>query len=192
MTNWIKSLADEAKKENWCIKTFCTTCGSQVFRSSLAIKGCQNGGVSLNPNDIKHSSFGTKKPFLLDLSPLDKKTCVETICKELATLSLNDVQEIEPDPLRLIFLEIYRNNYLKLAKEITSNTPAGNYLRSMEAHSKYVDKQRKIHEINQSPKVVAEKRRIKKELAAKAHVERIAKYIKFSFIKKYWFKFKKK
>ena len=31
-----------------------------------------------------------------------------------------------------------------------------------------------------------------KELAAKAHVERVAKYKRFSFIKKYWFKFKKK
>ena len=176
MPNWIKSLADQSLKEKWCITTFCTTCGSQVFRSSLAIKGCQNGGVSLNPNDIKHSSFGTKKPFLLDLSPLDRKTCVETICKELATLSLNDVQEIEPDPLRLIFLEIYINNYLKLAKEITSNTPAGNYLRSMEVHSKYVDEQRRKQEIDNSPKVVAEKRRIKKELKAKIHAERVKKY----------------
>ena len=46
----------------------------------------------------------------------------------------------------------------------------------MEKHSKYVDEQRRKHEIDNSPKVVAEKRRIKKELKAKAHAERVEKY----------------
>jgi len=30
MTNWIKSLAEEAKKENWCVTWACTTCFSTV------------------------------------------------------------------------------------------------------------------------------------------------------------------
>ena len=93
--------------------------------------------------------------------------------------------------LHVIFGEIYGRNYIKLIKNTLGDSPAGKYLISMEAHSKYVDEQRRKYEINHSPKVVAEKRRIKKELKAKAHVERVAKYKRFSFIKKFWFKLKK-
>ena len=49
-------------------------------------------------------------------------------------------------------------NYNRLIKEILGDSPAGKYLRSMEDHSKYVDEQRRKHAIDNSPKVVAEKR----------------------------------
>ena len=192
MANWIKSLAEEAKKENWCVKWGCTTCGSTVFKSDLTKRCFQNNNIPF-PSIIKpRNKFRSDKPFIIDLLPADIEFCVKAICKELATLSSEDINQIDSRTLHVIFGEIYGRNYIKLIKNTLGDSPAGKYLISMEAHSKYVDEQRRKHEINHSPKVVAEKRRIKKELKAKAHVERVAKYKRFSFIKKYWFIFKKK
>ena len=192
MTNWIESLAEEAKKENWCVKWTCTTCFSTVFKSSLTKRCFQNNNIPF-PSIIKpRNKFRSDKPFIIDLLPADIEFCVKAICKELATLSSEDINQIDSETLHVIFGEIYGRNYIKLIKNTLGDSPAGKYLISMEAHSKYVDEQRRKHEINHSPKVVAEKRRIKKELKAKAHVERVVKYKRFSFIKKYWYKFKKK
>ena len=82
-------------------------------------------------------------------------------------------------------------NLDKLNKDILVDSPAGYYLKSMEAHSKKLNEQRRNDEINNSPKIVEENRRIKKEFKAKAHNERIIRYNKFSFIRKYWSRFKK-
>ena len=194
MSSWIKSLADEAKKENWCVQWACTTCFSTVFKSSLTKRCFQNNNIPF-PSIIKpRNKFRSDKPFIIDLLPADIEFCVKAICKELATLSSEDINQINLDSktIGVIFGEIYGKNYNKLIKEILGDGLAGKYLKSMEEHSKYVDEQRRKHAIDNSPKVVAEKRRIKKELKAKVHVERVAKYKRFSFIKKYWFKFKKK
>ena len=194
MTNWINSLAEEAKKENWCVTWACTTCFSTVFKSSLTKRCFQNNNIPF-PSIIKpRNKFRSDKPFIIDLLPADIEFCVKAICRELATLSSEDINQINLDSktIGVIFGEIYGKNYNKLIKEILGDSPAGKYLKSMEEHSKYVDEQRRKHEIDNSPKVVAEKRRIKKELKAKAHVERVAKYKRFSFIKKIWFKYKNK
>ena len=194
MANWIKSLAEEAKKENWCVKWGCTTCGSTVFKSDLTKRCFQNNNIPF-PSIIKpRNKFRSDKPFIIDLLPADIEFCVKAICRELDTLSSEDINQINLDSktIGVIFGEIYGKNYNKLIKEILGDSPAGKYLKSMEEHSKYVDEQRRKHEIDNSPKVVAEKRRIKKELKAKAHVERVAKYKRFSFIKKIWLKYKNK
>ena len=175
MTNWIKSLAEEAKKENWCVAWGCTTCGSTVFKSNLTKKCFQNNNIPF-PSIIKPGNkFRSDKPFIIDLLPADIEFCVKVICKELATLSSEDI-DIDSKTIGVIIGEIYGRNYNKLIKEILGDSPAGKYLRSMEEHSKYVDEQRMKHEIDHSPKVVAEKRRIKKELKAKIHAERVKKY----------------
>ena len=192
MTNWINSLAEEAKKENWCVTWACTTCFSTVFKSSLTKRCFQNNDIPF-PSIIKsRNKFRSDKPFIIDLLPADIEFCVKAICKELATLSSADIDQIASQTLHVIFGEIYGRNYIKLIKDTLGDSPAGKYLISMEAHSKYVDEQYRKHEINNDPKMLEKKRRIKKELKAKAHVERVAKYKRFSFIKKYWFKFKKK
>ena len=176
MSNWIKSLADEAKKENWCVRWTCTTCFSTVFKSNLAKRCFQNNNVPF-PSIIKpRKKFRSEKPFIIDLLPADIEFCVKAICKELATLSSEDINQIDSETIHVIFGEIYGKSYIKLIKEILGDGPAGKYLRSMEVHSKYVDEQRRKHEIDNSPKAVAEKRRIKKELKAKAHAERVEKY----------------
>ena len=176
MANWIKSLAEEAKKENWCVKWACTTCFSTVFKSSLTKRCFQNNNISF-PSIIKpRNKFRSDKPFIIDLLPADIEFCVKAICEELATLSYEDINQIDSETLHVIFGEIYGRNYIKLIKNTLGDSPAGKYLISMEAHSKYVDEQRRKHEINHSPKMVAEKRRIKKELKAKAHAERVEKY----------------
>ena len=194
MTNWINSLAEEAKKENWCVTWACTTCFSTVFKSSLTKRCFQNNNIP-SPSIIKpRNKFRSDKPFTIDLLPADIEFCVKATCKELATLSSEDINQINLDSktIGVIFGEIYGRNYIKLIKNTLGDSPAGKYLISMEADSKYVDEQRRKQEINHSPKMVAEKRRIKKESAAKAHAERIAKYKRFSFIKKIWFKYKNK
>jgi hypothetical protein len=183
MTNWIKSLAEQAIKENWCVQSGCTTCGSLVFRSSLIKRCFQNNNVAF-PNNIKPSKYRSQNPILVDLFPTDINFCVKAISKELANLNNEDIDEIiKPATLRLIFSEIYGRNYIKLIKDTLSDSPAGKYLISMEAHSKYVDEQRRKHEIDHSPEMVTEKRRKKKELKAKVHAERVAKYKRLSFKK---------
>ena len=133
MTNWIKSLADEAKKENWCVKWACTPCYSEVFRSSL-IKRCFSAGKKrylYNP-----AKFHSNKPFIMQLLPADTEFCVKTICKELVTLSSEDINQIDSETLRVIFGEIYGKDYIKLIKEILGDSPARKFLGSMEEHHK--------------------------------------------------------
>ena len=133
MLNWIKSLADEAKKENWCVKWACSTCNSRDFRSSL-IKRCFSAGKKryLYNSEKIHSN----KPFIMQLLPADIEFCVKTICKELVTLSSEDINQIDSETLRVIFGEIYGKNYIKLIKEILGDSPAGKFLGSMEEHYK--------------------------------------------------------
>ena len=102
------------------------------------------------------------------------------------------MHRIDTGALRIIFQEIYGRIYIKFIHDILGDSPAGYYLKSMENHSKRLEEQYIKHEINNNPKILEENRRIKKEFKAKAHAKRIIKYNKFSFIKKYWFKFKKK
>ncbi len=133
MLNWIKSLADEAKKENWCVKWACTNCYSEVFRSSL-IKRCFSAGKKrylYNP-----AKFHSNKPFIMQLLPADIEFCVKTICKELVTLSSEDINQIDSETLRVIFGEIYGKDYIKLIKEILGDSPARKFLGSMEEHHK--------------------------------------------------------
>ena len=133
MLNWIKSLADEAKKENWCVKWKCSTCYSEVFKSSL-IKRCFSVGKKRYLyNPVK---FHSKKPFIMQLLPADIEFCVKTICKELVTLSSEDINQIDSKTLRVIFGEIYGKNYIKLIKEILGDSPAGKFLGSMDEHYK--------------------------------------------------------
>ena len=174
MSNWIKSLAEQAVKENWCVKSWCTTCGSEVFRSNLIKKCFQNNNVAF-PSKIK-STKRSQNPIIVDLFSEDIKFCVKTICEELATLNTKEIERIDPVLLRKIFQEIYAKIYIKLIKDILGNSPAGKYLISMEEHSKYVDEQYRKHDINNDPKMNEERRKIKKEFKAKMHALRIKKY----------------
>ena len=191
MTNWIKSLTDQAQKENWCTTPFCTTCGSEVFRSSLIKKCFQNNNLPF-PNKTRPSRR-SKNLIIVDLFSDDIKFCVKTISKELANLNAEDMHRIDTGALRHIFQEIYGRIYIKLIQDILGDSPAGYYLKSMEAHSKEREEKYRKHEINNSPKILEENRRRKKEFKefkAKAHAKRTEKYNKFSLIKKYWFRFK--
>ena len=189
-TNWIKSLTDQAQKEDWCVRSGCTTCGSLVFRSSLIKKCFQNNNLPFP--DKTRPSRRSKNLLIVDLFRDDIRFCVKTISEELANLNAEDMHRIDTDALRIIFQEIYGIIYIKLIQDILGDSPAGYYLKSMENHSKRLEEQYIKHEINNNPKILEENRRIKKEFKAKAHDKRIAKYNKFSFIKKYWFKFKMK
>ena len=186
--NWIKSLTDQAQKEDWCVRLGCTTCGSLVFRSSLIKKCFQNNNLTF-PDKIKPSRR-SKNFIIIDLFEDDLKFCIKAISKELANLKTEDLNKINTGALRVIFLEIYSENYKRLIQDILGDSPAGYYLKSMEAHSKELEEKYREHEINNSPKIVEENRRRKKEFKAKAHAKRIIKYNKFSLIKKYWFRFK--
>ncbi len=53
--------------------------------------------------------------------------------------------------------------HIRLIKEILRDTPAGEYLKSMEVHSKYVEEQRRRYKKEHTPEVIAEKRRIKSQ-----------------------------
>ena len=189
MSNWIKSLAEQAKKENWCVKWGCTTCGSTDFKSNLTKRCFQNNNIPFpsiikTRNKFRLNVSTTKnyepsdKPFIMDLLPTDIEFCVKAICKELVTLSSEDVNQINrnSNTIGVIFGEIYGKNYNKLIKEILGDSSAGKYLISMETHSKYVDEQRRKHDINNDPKMNEERRKIKKEFKAKMHALRIKKY----------------
>ena len=111
MSNWIKTLAEEAKKENWCVKSWCTTCGCEVFRSNLIKKCFKNNNVPF-PSKIKSSK--RQNPIIVDLFQDDIEFCVKTISEELATLNNEDINQIDPVLLRKIFQEIYAKIYIKL------------------------------------------------------------------------------
>ena len=187
-TNWIKSLTDQAQKEDWCVRSGCTTCGSLVFRSSLIKKCFQNNNLPFP--DKTRPSTRSKNLLIVDLFRDDIRFCVKMISEELANLNAEDMHRIDTGALRIIFQEIYGRIYIKFIHDILGDSPAGYYLKSMESHSKRREEQYIKHEINNNPKILEENRRIKKEFKAKAHAKRIIKYNKFSFIKKYWFKFK--
>ena len=74
----------------------------------------------------------------MQLLPADTEFCVKTICKELVTLSSEDINQIDYNYiiLRVIFGEIDGKNYIKLIKEILGESPAGKFLGSMEEHYK--------------------------------------------------------
>ncbi len=191
MANWIKSLTDQAQKEDWCVRSGCTTCGSLVFRSSLIKKCFQNNNLAFP--DKTRPSRRSKNLIIVDLFSDDIKFCVKTISKELANLNAEDMHRIDTGALRIIFQEIYGRIYIKFIHDILGDSPAGYYLKSMEAHSKEREEKYRKHEINNSPKILEENRRRKKEFKefkAKAHAKRTEKYNKFSLIKKYWFRFK--
>lgn len=173
MSNWIKALAEEAKKENWCVRIGCTTCGSSKFRSRLIIDSCMPSEIDIK----KIRSFLSNKKYIIlsDLDDKNKKICVVEISRTLALLNIHEASYLEAI-IRVIFYEIYINNFIDLAKDLTLATPAGDVLKSMETHSKHVDELRRKHAIENSPDVVAEKKKIKKELKAKAHAERVEKY----------------
>ena len=195
--NWIKSLTDQAQKEDWCVRWGCTTCGSLVFRSSLIKKCFQNSNLAFPDKTFPLRRRSKNLIIIIDLFRDDIKFCVKTISEELANLNAVDIHRIDTGALRIIFTEIYspRGKYsdttnVKLIHDILGDSPAGYYLKSMENHAKELAEQRRKYEINN--KILEENRRIKKEFKAKAHAKRIIKYNKFSFIKKYWFKFKMK
>lgn len=183
MTNWIKKLVEEAKKDSLCVRWSCSTCGSHPFKVILTKRCFQSNNIPF-PRTIKPSlRYVRRMPIINDLLPIDLEFCIKVISKELATLSSEDIMinsEIIGFIIGQIYMEDYtskRNiHYVRLIKEILGDTPAGEYLKSMEAHSKYVEEQRRKYEKEHSPEVVAEKRRIKKKLKAKAHAERVKKY----------------
>ena len=72
----------------------------------------------------------------MQLLPADIEFCVKTICKELVTLSSEDINQIDSETLRVIFGEIYGKDYIKLIKEILGDSPARKFLGSMEEHHK--------------------------------------------------------
>ena len=186
--NWIKSLTDQAQKEDWCVRSGCTTCGSLVFRSSLIKKCFQNNNLAFP--DKTRPSRRSKNLLIVDLFRDDIRFCVKTISEELANLNAEDMHRIDTGALRIIFQEIYGRIYIKFIHDILGDSPAGYYLKSMENHSKRLEEQYIKHEINNNPKILEENRRIKKEFKAKAHAKRTEKYNKFSFIKKYYSRFK--
>ena len=159
-TNWIKSLTDQAQKEDWCVSSLCTTCGSLVFRSSLIKKCFQNNNLAFP--DKTRPSRRSKNLIIVDLFSDDIKFCVKTISKELANLNAVDIDQINTGALRHIFQEIYGRIYIKLIQDILGDSPAGYYLKSMENHSKRLEEQYIKHEINNNPKILEENRRIKK------------------------------
>jgi len=162
MTNWIKSFLEKSVEKRWCTKYLCTTCGANDFRTCLWETADKYNKISLNSSD----------------------TAVATICKELYALSYDDIAQINKSALRLIFTEIYERNYSisdKSIKEILKDSPAGNYLKSMEEHARQLDL---AYGMETNPTLIAERRRIKKELKAKTHTERVKKYKNIYYGKK--------
>ena len=192
MTNWITELVEKAKKDRLCVRWSCSTCGSHQFKSILTKRCFQNSNLPFPSNMKSSCSYISRKPIISDLLPNYIEFCTKVISKELATLSSEDIIT-DSEIIGVIIGQIYMKDYtskrsayhIRLIKEILKATPAGEYLKSMEVHSKYVEEQRRRYEKEYTPEVIAEKRRIKKELKAKAHTERVEKYKLLSKLKGY-------
>ena len=176
MKNWLLSLSQEAIKEKMCIKLFCTTCGALKFRFELVKRSFEKNNQQFPWNAIRnsrHNRRALRTPCLHDLSYLDRKDATYFITKEISKLK---EEELNVVPLHFIFTEIYQIKFENLIKDILKNTPAEKILLSMIKHSNDLTEKRRKKEVYESPERVAERKRIKKELKAKAHQERVKKY----------------
>jgi len=191
MQNWIKTLVEDARRNNWCTKTYCTTCGANFFRTALVLRSRDAGNIGLRLEKIdehnKHYYTGSderpaSKPRLCDLPfKEDFRACVRIICRELSKLSQIDIVEIEDEmswpPLRLIFCEIYNDDTKDLIRRMVPyDKPAGKYLASIEEHQrKVIANRQKAFEESEAQFIAAKKRR---KMRAKAHLKRIEYYKK--------------
>ena len=113
MSNWIKTLYLESKKENICTRIPCW-CQTYEFRCKLTIKSCKEAGISIYDKLERNKEGALIKPRLDTISNENCETCIKVIAKELSLLTPNDVKEINAQsPLQLIsvFYEIHYPHY---------------------------------------------------------------------------------
>ena len=179
MTNWIKLFIKNSDENRWCHRCNCTTCGALIFRSILLKTAIKYSEVSLDSSDIR-KRYGY---IILGgiLSRDKQKRIIATICEELYALSNDDIAQIRPKGLHLIFTEIYENSSREFIKDILKDSPAGDYLKRMEEYERVRSQARLKAE---DPTLSAERKRIKTELKAKAHIERVKKYKNIYYGKK--------
>ena len=179
MKNWLLSLSQEAIKERMCTQVFCTTCGASKFRFELVKRSFENNNQQFPWSGIlpirnsRHYRRALKTPCLHHLNYLYRKDATYFITKEISKLRDEELNKVH---LHFIFTEIYQNKFENLIKDILKNTPAEKILLSMIKHSNDLTEKRKKKEAYESPQRVRERKKIKKELKAKAHQERVKKY----------------
>ena len=179
MKNWLLSLSQEAIKERMCTQVFCTTCGATKFRFELVKRSFENNNQQFPWSGIlpirnsRHYRRALRAPCLHHLHYLYRKDATYFITKEISKLRDEELNKV---PLHFIFTEIYQNKFENLIKDILKNTPAEKILLSMIKHSNDLTEKRRKKEVYESPERVAERKRIKKEIKAKAHQERVKKY----------------
>ena len=78
---WLEALLSEAKRKNWCINAWCSTCGSLMFRNELLPRAARHVGVELPPHGLRRSG-----PLAKNLDPENLQRCCTAILESMATL----------------------------------------------------------------------------------------------------------
>ena len=176
MKNWILSLSQEAIKEKMCTQVGCTTCGAFKFRSELIQRSFKYNNLKFPWEAIVDFGFNKRalrKPCLHNLDRLERKHSTNFISKAISKLKDDELNEV---PLRLILTEIYQKPFERQILDVLKNSPAEKILISMIKHSENLAQKQREREVYENPERVAERKRVKKELKAKAHQERVKKY----------------
>ena len=176
MKNWLLSLSQEAIKGKMCTQVGCTTCGAFKFRSELIQRSFKYNNLKFPWKAIVDFGFNKRAlrtPCLHNLDRLERMHSTNFISKAISKLKDNDLNEV---PLRLVFTEIYQKPFENQIMDVLKNSPAETILLSMIKHSNDLSEKRRKKEVYESPQRVRERKKIKKELKAKAHQERVKKY----------------
>ena len=179
MDNWLLSLSQEAVKKNMCTEVYCTTCGALKFRFELVKRSFENNNQKFPWNGIlttrnsRHYRRALRTPCLYNLRFVYRKNATYFITKEISKLKDEELNKV---PLRIIFTEIYQKPFENQIMDVLKNSPAETILLSMIKHSNDLSEKRRKKEVYESPQRVRERKKIKKELKAKAHQERVKKY----------------
>ena len=107
--NLIKFLANSVIYYNWCHQFGCTTCGARDLRANLIDCAIQKYENKFN-KDIRITFEGKirhNELVLFKMPNEEKSILVGIICKELKELNEEDINQLNPEFLRFIVLDIW-------------------------------------------------------------------------------------
>ena len=140
--NLIKFLANSSIYHNWCFQYGCTTCGAKDLRANIIDSAIQKNEHKFH-KDIRTTfefKFINNELMLFKMQDEDKKILIQIICNELKSLTKLDVQQLNPEFLRFLVLEVWvaLNKNTKEILRITEGHEIFNFIQQMDRHYKRV------------------------------------------------------
>ena len=165
---WLERVLIEAKRERWCTRPFCTTCGSMQFRRAFWSAAAQQAGI-----DIQAESARYPRDILSKVSDAEREQIVKTLIAGLRELP---PEWSRSEAFRTIILDLdppfLQHGFLISLDHELSETPAGEGIARMRAHAEQVAERQRQRQAYESRQAVEERKRLKREKKVAAHAER--------------------